>query len=227
VSLLTTLVGLALAFAGFDAVARLTDRLEVDHWAVDHLSKWLVAALVVAYVLLVEGAPLSSIGVVWDGPVRFGFETLVGLAVMLGANVLTQPLWARLEDGGDEAVAEGLGSFAERSMGGRLFVAATAGVTEEVPYRGYAIERLATLTGSPLVAGGLSAVAFVAAHYGEVWDRAALLRIAQPALVVTAVYLWTRSLPVVVAVHALNDAVGLALADRYAPDDDDGPPSES
>jgi membrane protease YdiL (CAAX protease family) len=225
-----TVVGLALALGGFDAAARLEDRLladhpALDHWAVGHLLKWVVAALVVGWVLAVEGRRLASIGLVWEGAGRFTLRTGVGLVAMLGANVVMQPVWERL--GGTGGVEDGLGTFAERTMHERLFVAATAGVTEEVPYRGYAIERLATLTGSAPVAGLLSGAAFVLAHHGETWDRSALLRIAQPTLVLTVLYVWTRSLPVVVAVHVLNDAVGLALADRYADVDGSEQPTDS
>jgi len=100
----------------------------------------------------------------------------------------------------------------------RLVVAGTAGVTEEVPYRGYAVERVTALTGSPLLAAAVSLVAFLAAHVGEHWSRAAAVQMAQPTVVLLALYLWTHSLPVVMAVHALNDAVGLLLADRAGDD---------
>lgn len=210
-----TLAGLALAFGGFAGAARLADAVGWPaEGVVSHLPKWGVAGAVVAFVLVVEGRPLASVGVAWEGPLWFAYWTAVGLAMMLGANVVTQPLWDRV--GGGEELAEGLGSFASLSTGERLFVATTAGVTEEVPYRGYAIERVAALTGSPLAAGVVSVVAFTLAHRGDTWGWGAVARIAQPAVVVTGLYLATRSLPVVVAVHALNDAVGLLLADRYA-----------
>lgn len=245
-SLATTLAGLALALAGFELVGRLADALDRPSAGLSpHVRKWLVPTAVVAFVLLVEGRSLASIGLVWNGPLRFAGEVIVGSVLLLGTNVVTQPLWARLEgksgdapgDGGDDVdagatvdgsgdvdrggpvdggVEAGLASFAGFSIPQRLFVAATAGVTEEVPYRGYAIERLAALTGSPILAGAVSVVAFVAAHYGEVWDRSSLPRLAQPAVLLTVLYLLTRSLPVVIAVHTLNNAVGLLLADRFA-----------
>jgi len=94
----------------------------------------------------------------------------------------------------------------------------TAGVTEEVPYRGYTVERVTALTGSPLLAAAVSLVAFLAAHVGEHWSKAAAVQMAQPTVVLLALYLWTHSLPVVMAAHAINDAVGLLLAGRAAGD---------
>jgi len=207
------LVGLALSFGGFEAVSRLRDRLGRPSDGLEaHAWKWLVPAVVAGYVLAVEGRPLSSVGWTFAGPLPFAYHTAVGLAVMLGSAILLSPLWEAL--GTADAMQDGMAAFTGFSVAERLVVAGTAGVTEEVPYRGYAVERVTALTGSPLLAAAVSLVAFLAAHVGEHWSRAAAVQMAQPTVVLLALYLWTHSLPVVMAVHALNDAVGLLLADR-------------
>jgi membrane protease YdiL (CAAX protease family) len=214
-----TLFGLAVALTGFELVDRIRG---ATGWtgggAVrDHLWKWAVAGAVVL-VVAVEGASPASVGwrvESWD---TLTWQVATGLAVMLGTNVLLAPVWTRVGDGG-QSLAEGIGSFASLSVPERLFVAVTAGTTEELAFHGYALERLAALTGSPVLAGGVSFLAFTLGHLGETWDRHAVLRIAQPALLTTLLYLWFRSLPALILVHALNDAVGLLVADRYAPVD--------
>lgn len=179
----------------------------------------------VAYVLVVERQSVASIGWRIDGPLSFVLQTLAGTVLLLGSNALIEPVLSRFGWGADDDLEAGLASFADYSVPERLFVAATAGVTEEVPYRGYAIERVATLTGSSLLGGAVSLAAFVAVHVGDTWTPRAALRIAVPAGLIVAVYLWTRSLPVVIAVHVLNDAVGLLLVDRYVEEESASDPT--
>jgi membrane protease YdiL (CAAX protease family) len=218
-----TLVGLVVALAGFELVDRLRDAMGWTGGDAlrDHLWKWVVAGAIVV-VVLAEGASPASVGWRVASGGALTWQVATGLGVMLGANVVLAPVWARVGDGG-QSLAEGIGSFASLSMPERLFVAFTAGTTEELTFHGYALERIAALTGNPALAGAVSFAAFTLGHLGETWDRHAVLRIAQPALLTTLLYLWFRSLPVLILVHAINDAVGLLVADRYAPAD----PAES
>lgn len=212
---LVTIAGLAVALGGFEGVSWLQERLDrPDDGIEPHLWKWLVPVAVVGYVVLVEARSLPSIGWQIDGLVRTATAVVVGLVVILGANVALQPLWTRL--GSEEELAAGVAEFASLSVPERVFVASTAGVTEEVPYRGYTIERVAGLTGSPLLGAAVSLVAFLIVHVGDTWSPRAVLQMAQPTVILLVLYLWTRSLPVVILVHAANDAVGLLFADRMA-----------
>jgi hypothetical protein len=212
-----TLVGLVVALGGFELLDRARTALG---WTGggdlrDHLWKWAVPVALLV-VVVAEGETLASVGWRVESVPRFFGDVAVGLGVMLGANVFTAPVWARVGDGG-ESLAEGIRTFASLSVSERLLVAFTAGATEEFAFHGYAVERLLALTGSVPLAGGVSFLAFTLGHLGETWDRQAVLRIAQPALVTTLLYLWFRSLPVLIAVHAANDAVGLLAADRRGP----------
>jgi len=231
----TTLVGLIAAFGGHRAIGRLldplfarmaaaTDRDPEDPglaWqlAESDAAKLLACGFLLGYVLVVEGRGLESLTGRRLRPLLAVVAVAGGLAVMLGQNAVTQPLFDRLGVGGDlEGDMADLGSL---SLSQRVVVGVVAGVTEEVLFRGYPIERLIELTGSPLLAGGVSVFAFGVAHYGF-WDRGSTVKITVTGAVLTVIYLVTRSLPVVIAIHALNDVVGLLIAARLEAGDDDG-----
>jgi membrane protease YdiL (CAAX protease family) len=223
-----TLVGLAIAVFGFRlvdwcrravrprgdaATAHPADERDTADIR-DHAWKWAIPACLLV-VVAVEGATLASIGWRGESPVTFLRRVVVGVGVLFGLNVLSIPFWTRVGDRG-ESLAAGLGGFAALSVPERLFVAATAGATEETAFHGYTVERLLALTGSLPLAGGVGFAAFTLGHLGATWDRHAVARIAQPALVTTLLYLHFRSLPVLIAIHAVNDAVALLSAERFA-----------
>lgn len=216
-----SIIGLIFAFGGFELTSRLVDRLHLPNdglWP--HVWKWVPALSLVGFVRYVEDKPLASIGWHRSSLRQFTIRTVVSVIALLGANIVAEPLWSRLGDSNDELL-EGLGSFATFSLPEQLFIALTAGVTEEIMYRGYAMERLTELTDSSLVAGIISGTVFTSVHLrSELWSRSATLRMTQPTALLTACYLRFRALPVVIAAHALNDAVGFLLADRYADGDE-------
>jgi len=142
-----------------------------------------------------------------DSPVRALGRVAVGLVVLVGSAALASPVYDRIGSGNDGLEA-GMADLADTSAMGKVFV----GATEEVAFNGYALERLAVLAGSPPLAGAVTATAFVLGHWGDQWSLSAVLRIAQPAILVTGMYLYWRSLPVLIAIHALNDVLGLFLA---------------
>ena len=205
-------VGLALSLFGFGLLRPLSQQFEETDIRRPVL-KWLPAALVAGYVKLVEGRDAASVGLHWDGPRTFLRRVAVGLAVMLGANVVVQPLLDRIDDGGE--FAADVSAFTELSYGERLFAALTAGVTEELLFRGYAFERLAEWSDSDGVAAAVSTAVFVLLHRGETWSWQSVLRISQPAAITTALYARWRDLLALMTVHALNDAIGLLLVERF------------
>jgi membrane protease YdiL (CAAX protease family) len=80
-----------------------------------------------------------------------------------------------------------------------------AGVTEELFYRGYALERLRTLTGSPWIAGALTVVPFALFHYRQ--GPAGILIAGVAAIILTALYLKRRDLPAVMFTHFTVDFI--------------------
>ena len=80
-----------------------------------------------------------------------------------------------------------------------------AGVTEEVFYRGYALERVQSLTGSKWVAVVATIIPFALFHYRQ--GPAGILIAGVTGLIVALIYLRRRSLPAVIFTHFTVDFV--------------------
>lgn len=233
------LVGIALAFFGLDALRYVRRRLNVGSSLLgdggagtlgSDLRKWAFASLVVAWVLVVEGRPLSSIGVEWMAPLSFVAWVVGGVVLTMVAGGVAVAVYDRLDLTTPEGFVE---DQLARSVPARTLTAVTAGVTESVLYQGYPIERLATLLGTAPatggvalpVAGAIAFLAFTGAHYvGDTYSLEETVFIGVPALSVTVLYVLTGNLLVVIAVHTLVDGISLLGPDVAAAFDDSEKP---
>ncbi|MBP1900502.1 membrane protease YdiL (CAAX protease family) [Halorubrum trapanicum] len=160
--------------------------------------QWTVAAAVLGVAVAVEGQSLPDVGFRRPAWIDLGYLLAAAAAALL-AFAATDPAIEAL----GLRVADDAGTMtAGASLGVALAGAVTAGVVEEVLFRGYAIERLLAYTGRPLVAGGIAWGAFTAAH-AVVWPVGNLVQIAAVAAVFTAVYVRRRTLAPVVVAHVL------------------------
>jgi membrane protease YdiL (CAAX protease family) len=82
------------------------------------------------------------------------------------------------------------------------------GVAEEILYRGYAIERIATLTGSLWLAGTIPVVVFAAAHV-PMWGLGPALSTLVSGAIFTVFYLWQRDLAACIVAHVVTDFAGI------------------
>jgi membrane protease YdiL (CAAX protease family) len=80
-----------------------------------------------------------------------------------------------------------------------------AGIVEELFYRGYAINRLQALTGSKALAVGVPLLIFASFHYTQGAGGVVISFLL--GAVLTAIYLWKRSLVVVMLAHFLVDFI--------------------
>jgi len=80
-----------------------------------------------------------------------------------------------------------------------------AGITEEVFYRGYSMERLMTLTGRKWAAVAITAIPFALFHYRQ--GPAGILIAFIAALILSWLYLKRRSLPTVMIAHFTVDFI--------------------
>jgi membrane protease YdiL (CAAX protease family) len=162
-------------------------------------------AFVLWVVIRHERLPLGSIGLR-----RPGWSTFVwGIALWAALYLLplvTTPLTNAL---GAPGLEEGVQRLAAIPVWFRLAVGVTGGVIEELLYRGYAVERLATITGRRWLGGAISAVVFGLAHI-PTWGLGFALGADLPfGIVMTAFYLWRRDLLANMLAHSAG--VGVAM----------------
>jgi membrane protease YdiL (CAAX protease family) len=92
----------------------------------------------------------------------------------------------------------------------RLFLTATAAVTEELLYRGFAIGIGGILLESIWKAAVLSIIVFTATHFR--WGLGHILLVLWAALVLTSLFVITHDLLACIIAHGMIDTVGLVLA---------------
>ncbi|MFL5561071.1 MAG: CPBP family intramembrane glutamic endopeptidase [Gemmatimonadaceae bacterium] len=149
-----------------------------------------LAGFVLWTVVRKERLPLASIGLRrprWSTLLVAGLLWLVSLHLL---PFLTVPL----RDAAGTAVPAGLHRLASLPIWFRVVQALTGGVIEEILYRGYAIERLTTITGRPWFAGMVAAIGFGLAHVPSWGVRYALIADLPFGVVATLCYLWRRDL---------------------------------
>jgi membrane protease YdiL (CAAX protease family) len=208
-----TLAAVAFALVGpvlLDAL--LETAVSLDGFAAGAASlglDWLHAALVVALVLYWERRPLSSIGV--RATTRRDLAwSLAAFVVGVLTFAVTAPVVQVL---GLETTGSGIEWLASFPVWFTVLVAITAGVTEEVAFRGYPIERLAELTGSAWVAGGVTLAVFTALHV-SLWGVGGALQIGVWTVVVTVLYVRRRNLQACILMHVLNDLFAFVVLPR-------------
>ena len=82
---------------------------------------------------------------------------------------------------------------------------ASPGISEEVLYRGYAIERLQSITGSKWIAAAISLILFAAFHFRQ--GLAGVVLAFVLGAILTAFYLWKRNLVANITAHFLVDFI--------------------
>jgi membrane protease YdiL (CAAX protease family) len=175
---------------------------------------WALTAAVVFILVFWEKLPLSSIGLRRPTWMTLLWGIAGAIAVRIVASIVLV-FYARLLGAStlhnfahDLGLAMKLGAM---PFGFIILLSVRAAVTEEILYRGYVIERLGAVTGSRILAAGVSLVAFTLAHLGA-WDLTYLIVVAPIGLVLTAQYLWRRDLAANICTHFLTDAFSLVAA---------------
>jgi uncharacterized protein len=203
---LATLLGLAIALLtgpAFIAGYRLmTGENHSDlQVAVRELCVFLLVGLLLWIVKRQEMLPLTSIGLHADKLARSFLRglglALVVLAVTVGLYLLLQHFGIRLGDDGKNAFHPSLWVV--------VLIMLRAGIAEEIFYRGYAIERLQSLTGNTWLAGLVPLVIFAAAHYRQ--GLGGILATFILGGVFTIFYIKVRDLVANITAHFLGDFV--------------------
>lgn len=169
-------------------------------WGVTMLGHWLCFG-VVAWSLRADQERWSSLGVDWGWFRRHRGLLLLGAGLLVGAVVAVSLLV-------ESPARTGLFPLQATSLPERLFMllgaVVTAGVVEEVVFRGFALTRLGQLLGSPWWALPLSMVSFLLLH-GTPSDPARTASILVFGLLFGAVFilLRRRRLEYLILLHGL------------------------
>jgi uncharacterized protein len=164
---------------------------------------WVTLAGLIALIVFWERLPLTSIGL---RPVRW-WTIPAGLLAGVAITFLSGALVTALRFGSDAHYAAYLQSLPFIL---RLALVVTAGVFEEVLYRGYAIERLTTIWHTQWAAAIVTVAFFILAHL-PVIGFAYLPPVAVVSVFVTLLYLWKRDLILNMVAHASIDGIALLI----------------
>lgn len=161
---------------------------------------WLVAGVVIALVLWGERRRLASIGLERPSGRDVGWG-VIAFVVGVTAFVAVQPL---IEALGLTPAGRGVEMLTNFPLELLIAVAVTAGITEEILFRGYPIERLTEVTGNVWVGAAITFVVFTLAHVAF-WGVGGALQIGVIGGVLTVLYVHRRNLVACIVMHTLND----------------------
>ena len=199
-----TFAGLAIALLGIPVIVTVQRLLAPQPAAssavlVRELAILALTGLLLWLVRAGERQQLSSVGLRTERIVRslaWGF----GLAVVCFAAVAAcLAVYSAL------GVHYGEGASIARSLPVTLLAVTRAGISEEIFYRGYAIERLQALTGSKWLAAAISLAAFAGFHFRQ--GVAGIMLAAVLGAIITGFYLWKRNLIAAIFAHFLVDFI--------------------
>lgn len=206
-----TWIGIAIVLAG-PALAIAAKRagyfgpVAIDATVLNWFAQWGAALTALLILVVFERQPLSAVGFKGLRGSSIAYGVLLGVIVIFlfpvagmlikalelpnpqsnFANLVALPLWARIA------------------------TLITAGVTEEILFRGYPISRLEAATGSTLLAAAIPFVVFVILHLPS-WGPAHLIFVSMAAFVLTVSYLWRRDLWTNIIAHIVVDSVPLII----------------
>lgn len=171
---------------------------------------WGIAIAVLALVHFWERQSFGSIGLHQPSWKDLGWGVGGFVAGVLAFGALT-PLVQALNLG---TVNEGIQKLTQLPLHTRVIFVITAGITEEIIFRGYPIERLIQWTGKPWLSAAIAYVVFVGLH-APFWGPGGALQIGAWSLVVTFVYMRRRSLAPCILMHTLNDAFAFIVVPMF------------
>ena len=167
---------------------------------------WGLALAVLGFTRTVENRPLETIG--WK-PLSWKSALMaVGLGILLSLSVpvLTLLVSTIFPPSDTGTITQVTSNFPWWVL---LLSVFTAGITEEILFRGYALERLHEITRNKWMSGLISLVFFVAVH-ATGWNAAHIVGVVLPlGIILTGLYFWQRNLLFVMIVHMI---INLPLA---------------
>lgn len=207
-----TWLGIAIGFLGPLLLASPASRILGDPERVRtmlfyQLVMWAFLAAVLWIVLGVERRPLASIGLRPPGVRSIATGLALAAVIMWVLTPFNVWLMGKLGLGGFEA---GIATARRMPTWLLAFAVLTAGIVEEVLYRGFPLERLAEATGSAALAGAITVLVFALVHW-PTWGAGPVLSFVVTGVVMTGFYVWQRDLTATIVAHLVTDAMGLII----------------
>ena len=163
---------------------------------------WMLAFGVLFFTHKIEKLPLTAIG--WK-PLSWKWIFIaIGIGVLLSllVPVFTLLVSAIFPPSDTGTITEVSSRFPWWIL---LLSVVTAGVTEEIFFRGYPLERLLESTGNKWISACVSLVFFVAIH-ATGWNIAHIVGVVIPlGIALTGLYFWKRNLLFVMVIHVIID----------------------
>lgn len=176
----------------------------VRHLIANEAIWWLYVTGMLFYVLRVERRTLSSIGFRRLGARDVAIGIGAGIAILAALACIYYLIFPLL----DWDLSQGMNRLAATPLWWRLISTVRAAVSEEVLFRGYAMERLRELSGSRGIAAGVSCAIFMLDHV-PAWGWQHLAIAATGGISLTLLYLWRRNLWVNILAHFIVDAASV------------------
>jgi membrane protease YdiL (CAAX protease family) len=180
-----------------------------DEILINEAVVWGLAIAVLAIVVFWERRPLSSIGFVrlsW-GAIAAGAAVMGALIVLaLAAAAALAAAGFPVDNEDQTRIVMGLPIWLQ------VIVVLSAGFTEEILFRGYAVERTTELTGRRWLGALIPVFVFGAVH-APFWGVAHAVVAGFQGLLLTVVYLWRRNLWTNITAHALLDGFVFVVLD--------------
>ena len=176
--------------------------------ALRELVFWLMAALLLAYVLIGERRPLRSIGLAKPDWKSIAWAVGSAAVAVTGLALIYLVILPAL---GQPAAEKQIGEVKALPLWFLIGLVTRAAVFEELCYRGFAIERIAELSGRRWLAALVALALFTFAHL-DYWGWTHLIVAGYGGLVLTALYLMRGDLASNMLAHGLTDCVGFLLA---------------
>ena len=202
-----SIVGVLLALGGTTWLAFLKHDKQGPIKQGRHLAvTWGGCLPLLALVLFWEQRPLSSIGLVWDNYAAWLIGALAGGAVLAMSTASMYFAKGKIPDG----TLDGIGKLMATPLWFQVAVVLTAGITEEIMFRGYAIERLHEMSGSLWLAALIPLAVFTLAHL-SMWGWSHLVGVLFGGALLTGLYLWQHDLIACMIAHTVIDALVLIM----------------
>lgn len=163
---------------------------------------WILALSICLYVTQIEKRPFTSIG--WEALSWKSSFLAIGLGVFLSLLVpaLTFLVSSIIKSSDSGSITQVATSFPWWVI---LLSVITAGVTEEILFRGYSISRLIEKTGNKWMSAIISLIFFICIHSSG-WNLAHIIGVVIPlGAILTGLFLWKRNLLFVIIVHIMID----------------------